>query len=155
MTWKSGFSYPNCFFVFRVWKRFSLIFFLLTLCSVFEAERPGCRFSVQQRLGTYFFKVMNARLYFWLTKLWEVSMSVSFEWTFLFPGYNVCRCWIWMWYYRPRHCKHDHDCKAVWFLVYHFHYIVCTIYTQYVFHVQSLYVVPSFPLMLIFFFLPF
>lgn len=24
--------------------------------SVFEAERPGCRFSVQQRLGTYFFK---------------------------------------------------------------------------------------------------
>ncbi|XP_057425928.1 protein RETICULATA, chloroplastic-like [Lotus japonicus] len=24
--------------------------------SVFEAERPGCRFSVQQRLGTYFYK---------------------------------------------------------------------------------------------------
>ncbi|XP_062095464.1 protein RETICULATA, chloroplastic [Humulus lupulus] len=24
--------------------------------SVFEAERPGCRFSLQQRLGTYFFK---------------------------------------------------------------------------------------------------
>ncbi|KAK4268709.1 hypothetical protein QN277_025323 [Acacia crassicarpa] len=24
--------------------------------SVFEAERPGCKFSVQQRLGTYFFK---------------------------------------------------------------------------------------------------
>ncbi|KAF7825618.1 protein RETICULATA, chloroplastic [Senna tora] len=24
--------------------------------SVFEAERPGCRFSVQQRIGTYFFK---------------------------------------------------------------------------------------------------
>ncbi|CAN6442826.1 unnamed protein product [Victoria cruziana] len=24
--------------------------------SVFEAERPGCSFSVQQRLGTYFFK---------------------------------------------------------------------------------------------------
>ncbi|KAJ4821740.1 hypothetical protein LUZ62_034306 [Rhynchospora pubera] len=24
--------------------------------SVFEAERPGCRFSVQQRIGTYFYK---------------------------------------------------------------------------------------------------
>lgn len=24
--------------------------------SVFEAERPGCKFSVQQRIGTYFFK---------------------------------------------------------------------------------------------------
>ncbi|KAL2336539.1 hypothetical protein Fmac_010985 [Flemingia macrophylla] len=24
--------------------------------SVFEAERPGCRFTVQQRLGTYFYK---------------------------------------------------------------------------------------------------
>lgn len=24
--------------------------------SVFEAERPGCRFSLQQRLGTYFYK---------------------------------------------------------------------------------------------------
>ena len=24
---------------------------------MFEAERPGCRFSVQQRIGTYFYKV--------------------------------------------------------------------------------------------------
>eukprot|EP00268_Persea_americana_P034630 TRINITY_DN3424_c0_g1_i1.p1 TRINITY_DN3424_c0_g1~~TRINITY_DN3424_c0_g1_i1.p1 ORF type:complete len:446 (+),score=128.45 TRINITY_DN3424_c0_g1_i1:344-1681(+) len=24
--------------------------------SVFEAERPGCRFSIQQRIGTYFYK---------------------------------------------------------------------------------------------------
>lgn len=28
-----------------------------TSCSVFEAERPGCRFSVQQRIATYFYKV--------------------------------------------------------------------------------------------------
>ncbi|ONM15838.1 Protein RETICULATA chloroplastic [Zea mays] len=27
--------------------------------SVFEAERPGCRFTAQQRIGTYFYKVMN------------------------------------------------------------------------------------------------
>ncbi|KAH7561166.1 hypothetical protein JRO89_XS10G0182700 [Xanthoceras sorbifolium] len=27
--------------------------------SVFEAERPGCRFSVQQRIATYFYKVPN------------------------------------------------------------------------------------------------
>lgn len=31
--------------------------FFIILYSVFEAERPGCRFSVKQRLGTYFFKV--------------------------------------------------------------------------------------------------
>ncbi|KAF3780286.1 RETICULATA-RELATED 1 protein [Nymphaea thermarum] len=33
--------------------------------SVFEAERPGCRFSVQQRIGTYFYKgVMYASVGF-------------------------------------------------------------------------------------------
>lgn len=29
----------------------------LHACSVFEAERPGCRFSVQQRIATFFYKV--------------------------------------------------------------------------------------------------
>lgn len=29
----------------------------LFICSVFEAERPGCRFSVKQRIATYFYKV--------------------------------------------------------------------------------------------------
>lgn len=29
----------------------------MILCSVFEAERPGCRFSIEQRVGTYFYKV--------------------------------------------------------------------------------------------------
>lgn len=49
----------------RDFEFFFLIFYSLTLCSVFEAERPGCRFSVQQRLGTYFFKVMNERSFLW------------------------------------------------------------------------------------------
>ena len=89
----------------------------------------------------YFFGQPNCERFQWVFHL---------NWTFLFPGYNVWRCWIWVWYYRPRHCKHDHDCKAVWFLVYRFHYIVCTVYPQCVFHVQSLYVVPSFPLMFFF-----
>jgi hypothetical protein len=34
----------------------------LFTCSVFEAERPGCRFTVQQRIGTYFYKVENVTL---------------------------------------------------------------------------------------------
>ena len=38
------------------WKIFSFLKVIL-LCSVFEAERPGCRFSLQQRMGTYFYKV--------------------------------------------------------------------------------------------------
>jgi len=32
---------------------------MLILYSVFEAERPGCRFSAQQRLATYFYKVIE------------------------------------------------------------------------------------------------
>ncbi|KAH9700038.1 protein RETICULATA-RELATED 1 [Citrus sinensis] len=31
--------------------------------SVFEAERPGCRFSVKQRIATYFYKVLQGVLY--------------------------------------------------------------------------------------------
>lgn len=30
---------------------------VIFMCSVFEAERPGCRFSVQQRIATFFYKV--------------------------------------------------------------------------------------------------
>ncbi|TXG71817.1 hypothetical protein EZV62_000396 [Acer yangbiense] len=29
---------------------------LFLLCSVFEAERPGCKFSVKRRVATYFYK---------------------------------------------------------------------------------------------------
>lgn len=30
---------------------------VIFMCSVFEAQRPGCRFSVEQRIATFFYKV--------------------------------------------------------------------------------------------------
>ncbi|GFY93229.1 reticulata-like protein, putative [Actinidia rufa] len=51
--------------------------------SVFEAERPGCRFSVKQR-NRYLF----------------------------FQGCYVCISWVCLWPHRSRHCKFDNDCQA-------------------------------------------